>query len=220
MRKLILAPSWATKCLEQFGQNRAGLPNFRCIWGPSRTYIVGGFWQDTGRSEYRRRLRYGTDPKWILERWRPPQTYGLPEMWEANQVTPDGFYTVGPFPAQGDYECVIKFSVEKGMSGYVPLEPGMVETAARLCWMGRVENYSDLRRLHEDELLQKERAQDEAFNLLWEERQHSHKGGLAIGAHAKYNHQEEIDDYARRIERANAFVNADEFNSGFGQRVN
>src|SRR5215467_12356812 len=98
MRKLILAPPWATKCLEQFGRNKAGEPNFRVIWGPSRTYIVGGYWDDTARHEYRRRVRYGTDPKWILERWRPPYVYGAPELWEANQVGPDGYYTVGPYP--------------------------------------------------------------------------------------------------------------------------
>lgn len=220
MRKLILAPTCATDCLKKFGMNRYGQPNYRVIFGPSRTYIVGGRWEDTGKSEYRRRLRYGIDPKWVLEKWRPAPIYGLPELWEMNQVTPDGFYAIGPFPARGDYECVMKFSIEKGPSGYVPLEPGMIEMAARLNWMGRVESYTDLRKLHEDELLQKERAQDEALDLAWEEKQHTHRGGLAIGAHAKYNHAEEIEDYARRIEKAGAFVNAQDFQGGFGQKVN
>ena len=53
------APEWAQGALAKFGVNPYGEPNFRVIWRPSRTKIVGGFWIDNARFEYRRMLMYG-----------------------------------------------------------------------------------------------------------------------------------------------------------------
>lgn len=177
---------------------------------------MGGFWQDTGNSEYRLRPRYGFDPKWILERWRPAAIFGTPDSWDQQTITPDGFYSIGPFPAHGRFESCGPFSTGKGISGYVPLEPGMVELTARAVWMGRINSYGDIREVLMRQELAKERAQDETFDLMWDEQQLT-RPNLTIGAGGAFDKQKEIDDYARKIERANAFVDARQFRRGFRQ---
>ena len=114
--RLILAPSHQTVGLEKFGLNPYREPNFRVIWAPSRTRIIGGFWEDTARHEYRKLPKYGLSPRWILERWRPAAMYGTPQAWEREYITPDGFFAVGPFPVHGEYESceVFQLSDEKG----------------------------------------------------------------------------------------------------------
>jgi hypothetical protein len=209
------APAWATVGLRKFGCNPYGDLQFRVIWGPSRTRIIGGYWDDTGKSEYRRVPKYGLDPKWILERWRPPTIYGTPEMWDLQTSTPEGFYAIGPFPAHGEFELCERFSTCKGLAGYVPLEAGLIELTARAVWMGRINTYSDIRRIHEDEELAKERAHDQKFDEMWDERQLT-RPGLTLGPGGAFNKQAEIDDYARRIERAGAYVGSG-FKPGFRQ---
>ena len=222
--RLIEAPSWATEGLKKFGKNPYGQWNFRTIWGPSRTKIIGGFWADNGHHEYRRVPKYGIQPRWILERWRPASLYGTPQNWDREYVTPDGFYAVGPYPAHGEYESCEVFQAKddagrpiKGWRGFVPLEAGLLELTARAVWMGRINTYSDIRIALRDEELAKERKQDPKMDEMWADKQHAHKGGLVIGAHANYNHQQEIDDYARRIEKAQAWIRRDNFKQGFRQ---
>src|SRR5579859_5050610 len=136
--RLVLAPQWATEGLKKFGKNPYGEPNFRCIWGPSRRRIIGGYWNDNGRHEYRKTPKYGLQPRWILERWRPASLYGTPQNWEREYVTPDGFYAVGPFPSHGECESCEIFQAKddagrpiKGWRGFVPIEPGLLELTAR-----------------------------------------------------------------------------------------
>lgn len=217
MNRLTLAPPWAGKVLERFGFNPYGEPIFRVVWGPSVTKIVGGFWMDNGKSEYRVTPKYGYDPKWILERWQPACEVGTPEVWDEQTRTPDGFYGIGPFPAHGRYLHCTTFSTQKGFGGYVPLEPGLVELAARAVWMGRVASKSEIAIEIRDSELAKERAQDADFDAMWAEKQLS-RDGLSIGAGGTFNKQQEIDDYARRIERSRAFVNARTFKPGMTQQ--
>lgn len=220
--RLILAPEWTTVGLKKFGENRYGEPNFRVVWAPSRSHIIGGFWADTGRHEYRRVPRYGLTPRWILERHRPASLYGTPEAWDREQVTPDGFYAVGPFPVRGEYESCEIFQAKdedgramKGWRGFVPLEPGLVELTARAVWMGRINTYSDIRIALRDEELKKEYAKDRRFDALWAEKQAIHSG-LTLGYGKGFvNKEQEIEDYARKIERVGAYVNARRFVPGF-----
>ena len=221
--RLILAPPQQTVGLEKFGLNPYGQPNFRVVWAPSRTRIIGGFWEDIAHHEYRRLPKYGVSPRWILERWRPASMYGTPQAWEREYVTPDGFYAVGPFPVHGEYESceVFQLSDEKGKAikgwgGFVPLEPGMVELAARAVWMGRINSYSDIRIAVRDEELRKERDSDRRFDQNWEERQTIHKG-LTMGRGGFVNRAAEIEDMARRIERVGAWVSGKKFRKGFKQ---
>lgn len=211
------APDWAREVLARFGVNPFGEPQFRIVWGPARTYVIGGSWPD-GSIEYRRMPKYGLDQKWILERWRAAVHYGTPEQWMFDTMTPEGMLAIGPFPVYGEYECSEVFSVCAGPAGYVPLEPGLVEMTARAVLMGQQRSYSDIRTQNQRDAERKQQAEDRQFDEMWESRQHAHKGGLVIGAHAKYNQQEEIEDYARRIERVGAYVDARKFRPGFDQK--
>lgn len=221
--RLILAPSPHSAGLAKFGRNPYGEPNFRVIWAPSRTRIIGGFWEDIAHHEYRRVPKYGLSPRWILERWRPAGMYGTPEAWDRQYVTPDGFYAVGPFPVHGEYESCEVFQLQddkgkpiKGWAGFVPLEPGLVELAARAVWMGRSNSYSDIRIAVRDEQLRKERQNDRRFDENWAEQQTVHQG-LTIGRGGFVNRAQEIEDMARRIERVGAFVSGKKFKKGFKQ---
>lgn len=211
------APDWAREVLGRFGVNPYGEPHFRMVWGPARTYIIGGLWPD-GKIEYRRVPKYGSDQKWILERWRAAVHYGTPEQWASDTMTPEGMFAIGPFPVYGEYESCEVFSTGKGPLGYVPLESGLIEMAARAVLMGQQRSYWDIRQNLADEYHAKEQEANANFDATWEERQHAHKGGLVIGAHAKYNQQEEIEDYERRILKAKAWIDASRFRPGFDQR--
>jgi hypothetical protein len=215
--RLIEAPQWCARVLRRFGLNPYGQPIFRCIWGPSATKIVGGYWMDSGTSEYRVTKRYGDDPKWILERWQPASEIGTPQSWDASTLTYDGFYGIGPFPAHGRYLHCTTFSVAKGPQGYVPLEAGLVEMTARAVWMGRTLSKADIAIAERDESLAAERAQDANFDALWDEKQLSRQG-LSIGAGGAFNKAEEVADMERRIERAGVFIDGRKFKTGLKQQ--
>lgn len=222
--RLIEAPPRMTEGLDKFGHTPYGGRVFRVVWAPTRTRIVGGYWQDVSRHEYRRTLKYGTSPRWILERWLPASRYGTAEAWYRDTVTPDGFYGVGPFPVHGEYESCEVFQAKdsngraiKGWAGFVPLEPGLVELTARAVWMGRINSYSSIRIAVRDEELQKERDKDRRFDENWKEHQATREG-LSIGYGGGFvNKAQEIEDMARRIERANLYVTQDRFRRGFRQ---
>lgn len=222
--RLILAAPHLTSGLSKFGCNSYGEPNFRTVWAPSRTRILGGFWADRGVHEYRRVPKYGLTPRWILERWRPASMYGTPEMWDRSYVTADGFYSIGPYPTHGEYESCEVFQAKdengraiKGWGGFVPLEPGLVELTARAVWMGRINSYSDIRIARRDEALREEREKDQRFDEQWRERQ-AVREGLSLGYGSGFvNKAEEIEDYARRIQRAQAWIDAKKFRQGFKQ---
>jgi hypothetical protein len=223
--RLILAPEYQTQGLKKFGFNQYGQPIFRVVWGPSRTKILGGFWEDVARHEYRRTPKYGLQPRWVLERHLPASRYGSPRTWDRDTITNDGFYGVGPFPVHGEYESCEIFQAKdgngrpiKGWAGYVPLEPGLVELAARAVWMGRINSYSDIRIALRDEELRKEREKDQWFDQQWDEHQ-AVREGLTIGYGGKsVNKAQEIEDYARKIERVGAYINRARFSPGFKQR--
>lgn len=222
--RLIQAPESMTRGLEKFGRNQYGQPIFRVIYGPSRTRIIGGFWEDKHVHEYRRLPKYGLTPRWIMERYLPASRYGSPEQWQREYVTSDGFFAIGPFPVHGEYESCEVFQAKdergkpiKGWGGFVPLEPGLVELTARAVWMGRINSYSDIRIAHRDEELRKERESDQRFDENWKERQATREG-LTMGRGGFVNKAAEIEDYARRIQRAQAWIDRKDFQPGFSQK--
>lgn len=214
MIHLQLAPDWAQKPLIKFGVNRYGQPRFRVVWGPSVTKtVVSGFGPD---ARYAKLLKYGSDPKWILEQWVPCDK--SPEQWVEQTVTPDQFLCLGPYPSHGTYECSEKFSVAPGIQGYVPLEPGCIEMTARAVMAGKLQTVGSNKQAIEAEFAATEKERDRQFDDMWEDRQHAHKGGLTIGAHAKYNQSEEVQDYVRRLLNSPAALNhARKFRPGFSQ---
>jgi len=123
--------------LNKAGKNRFGGPNFRIIWGPDRMEWIGGLWVDrdetTGlvlrrKAEERHVPRYSVaKPRWIVEKWLPPEMYGSPETWiRENEVRdPDtneiliGIQGMGPYPVEGEYEQCFTFEDDKG-NAYKP----------------------------------------------------------------------------------------------------
>jgi len=179
--------------------------------------IFGGYWDDTGKTEYRLVQKYGPSPQWALELWRPPTIYGGPEIWERQTMSQDGFLTCGPFPAHGDYECLHKFSAKNADDGGILPEPGLILYLVMEQKLLRTFSEAQRKAVYEDEQVKAERRQDADFDDMWAEKQLS-RPGLTLGAAGAFNKQQEIDDYARRIERANAFVDARRMRTGFRQQ--
>jgi len=211
------APPHYAKLLERFGRNPYGQNIYRLIWAPSRMRIFGGYWNDTGKREYRLVQKYGPTPQWALEVWRPATIYFSPEIWNRQTVSADGFLTCGPFPVHGEYECLNKFSAKNADDGGILPEPGLVLYLVMEQRLLRAFSESQRKAVYEDEAAKGERSQDADFDDMWKEAQLS-RSGLSIGAAGAFNKQQEIDDYARRIERANAFVDARKFRQGFKQQ--
>jgi hypothetical protein len=116
-------PDWITHRVNRIGgMNRYGRPNFRVIWGGNRTHKVGGKFKSviyvesgiigqkkgvvTDVPEIRTLLKYHPF-RWHLERWVPPEFYGLSEDWYRETWDEEcGFHTQGDYPSEGDYEHV------------------------------------------------------------------------------------------------------------------
>jgi len=211
------APPQYAKLLSRFGRNPYGQNIYRLIWAPSRMRIFGGYWDDVAKWEYRLTPKYGPTPQWALEVWRPSITYGSPEIWEAQTVAPDGYLSCGPFPAHGDFECLHKFSAKNADDGGILPEPGLILYLVQEQRLLRAFSESQRKAVYEDEAAKSERRQDADFDDMWKEAQLS-RSGLSMGAAGAFNKQQEIDDYARRIERAQAFVDARRFRPGFKQQ--
>jgi hypothetical protein len=124
-------PSWVAE-LAKAGTNRVGGPNFRIVWGPDRLEWIGGLFVDRDEStgivirrvaEERQVPRYSVaKPRWIVEKWLPPEYYGSPDSWyRENQATdPDtgeiliSINAMGPYPSEGEYEQCFTFEDDKG----------------------------------------------------------------------------------------------------------
>lgn len=116
------------------GSNLYGEPNFRIVFGASRTEILGGDWPGIGVC-YKRVPRYG--PRWVLEIWVPPLRYGSPEEWEELTVKQYGgvrIATMGAFPSRGDYEHLVTLEQD---GEFVQLTPHVVESAITLVHASR-----------------------------------------------------------------------------------
>ena len=212
------APASYQDILAKYGRNFYGENIFRLIWGPSRKYLAGGYWEETGKFGYRWLPKYGSlNNRWMIERYMPPSVYGTSETWEARTVSPEGFLQAGPYPAYGGYECASVFSVGMGPGGYVPLEPGTVDLQARLIWMGRTLSIWDIRGTHRDEAEEKERASDRGFDEMWDAAHHT-RPGLTVGPGGRYDGEAEINAYRQRLlEHQDAWVRKEDHQAGFYQ---
>lgn len=76
------------------------------VSGPRESYIVGGFWTDTGAHAYRLVPRYPGSKDFFLEKWLDAGFFGSPRAWLENREQ-DGFLPLGPYPAHGMYVAVI-----------------------------------------------------------------------------------------------------------------
>lgn len=118
------APQWIQDRLTKLGGlNPHNEPNYRVIWGGSRTHRVGGMFNKvievkdemiigkvvsivTRVAEVRTLLKYHPR-RWHLERWRGPEFYGLREDWYRDSWDEESqLHTMGDYPDKGDYEHV------------------------------------------------------------------------------------------------------------------
>jgi hypothetical protein len=113
--RLIAPKEYQVRLTKIGGLNRYGDPNFRVVWSDNRYELAGGMWEDpstkTAVAEYRHQVKYDLpQPKWILERWLPPEFYGTPQSWYWENLCPySGLSLLGPYPYKGDYESCYTF---------------------------------------------------------------------------------------------------------------
>ena len=212
------APAWTQDILKKYGLNPYGEPIFRISFLPARFYLVGGYWEQEDELTYKQAAKYGIrENKWMMERWIPASTYGSPETWEKQTMTPEGFLGVGPFPCYGEYECASIFSTGRGPEGYVPLEPGMVDLQARCIWIGKSLTVWDIRNSIKSEEEMKEARQDEQFDRMWEDVQLTRKG-MTIGSGISYNPAAQQEEYKKRLlKHRKSWVPKQNFDKGFRQ---
>jgi len=103
------------------GFNRFGGSNVRIAWAPDLFMHAAGEWNDFSAAgtlirtvrEIRTIPKYPQiGDRWIIERWRQPETYGSPEDWaEQNRqaFACENFDLLGPYPLRGEYEHVFTF---------------------------------------------------------------------------------------------------------------
>ena len=181
--------------------------------------MVGGYWEQTQEFTYKLAPKYGiNEHKWVLEKWLPASQYGSPEWWDVQTSTNEGFFSCGPFPIHGDFECITIFSTGRGDSGFVPLNAGMLDLQARLVYAGYGQSNYEIKTLILDEVAVKTSQEDVQFEANWEDQQYSHKG-LTVGASGTYNPDLAFQTYMEKLLALgeNVFVASEDFNKGFAQ---
>src|SRR6266850_891835 len=151
----------------RIGFNKFGGPRYRLVWAPDRYELSYGIWHDWDENlgvnernyiskngdelnkprrvveEFRWTPKYPLDlTKWILETWRPPESYGTPLQWfsstqeggtcQWNQFLNKSIPVLGDYPWYGDYEY----------TGYAFPNEALTE-AIILNAVGRMEHHID-----------------------------------------------------------------------------
>jgi hypothetical protein len=102
--------------LDRFGKNPAGLPIYRLVWSENKLTPL----DDELIQEY----DYDP-PRWVIEKWLPPEMYAGSEILYAfRQAT--GGVRQGPYPRAGYY-------VEVSPNPFVPGVPLSAEVVALVC---------------------------------------------------------------------------------------
>jgi len=122
------------------GINRFGEANYRAVWGWNRLAWIGGKFEDRDehgallreRVELRQEPKYPAVNRWHIERWLPPETYGLPRTWYAQTIERENGISIpalGPYPSRGEYEHC--FTLESPRGEFVQLTSTIAEHIAR-----------------------------------------------------------------------------------------
>jgi hypothetical protein len=106
------------------GINRFGDPNFILVWGQTRTWKIFGT-DARGRKGQHTVLQFGGVPAWHLMAWKPPETWGTPELWYALTWDPESkTHGLGDFPWRGDYApCRFNLYVRRMIGGGLHFDP-------------------------------------------------------------------------------------------------
>ena len=102
------------------GLNRFGEPNFIIVWGQTQTQTIYGDMAGVGRGQHVI-LQFGGVPAWHIMEWKPPETFGTPQMWYTLtwDVESDK-HALGEYPWRGLYvPCSFNLYVRKVIGGGV-----------------------------------------------------------------------------------------------------
>ena len=102
---------------ERFGLNRFGTSNYRMAWGETETMRVAGF------NGYEDRLLCGNIACWNLMRWRPPEAFGSPELFDIVNRDPDtGLCILGEYPYEGQYDVLQPLMTKEFKNGRLVID--------------------------------------------------------------------------------------------------
>jgi len=158
------------------GANRLGEPNYRAVWGWNRLAWIGGKFEDRDehgvllreRMELRLEPKYPAVNRWHIERWMPPETYGLPPSWYAQTVERDNGISIpalGPYPSRGEYEHC--FTLEGPHGEFIQLAPTIAEHIARAIeWSRKFPQSAKRRQLYDREGREERSYENWAYGLL------------------------------------------------------
>lgn len=132
--------------LARFGLNPYGEPLLRLSFSPRLTRLIGGIWEEDGRSEYRR-VQIDKREHWLLEKWFPRRTFGEPQSWYESAGI-DGLLPNGPYPYRGQYLEVFRFET-------IP-DPGLLAFSCRLAMIAPRRKASEIKAGHLEAERQKE----------------------------------------------------------------
>ena len=118
------------------GLNRFGEPNFILVWGQTETQTIYGDMQGVGRGRHTI-LEFGGVPAWHIKEWKPPETFGTPQMWYTLTWDAESDkHALGEYPWRGLYvPCSFNLYVKRVIGGGVEYDPKtgqVVEKPSRL----------------------------------------------------------------------------------------
>ena len=97
----ICPPEFQEAIDERFGLNRFGGPRFKLAWSETETHTVQGPWG------YTERLLCPNIPCWVILRWRAPECFGTPRLYELINRDPEPICALlGEYPYEGKWEIV------------------------------------------------------------------------------------------------------------------
>jgi len=158
------------------GANRLGEPNYHAVWGWNRLAWIGGKFEDRDehgvllreRMELRLEPKYPAVNRWHIERWMPPETYGLPPSWYAQTVERENGISIpalGPYPSRGEYEHC--FTLEGPHGEFIQLAPTIAEHIARAIeWSRKFPQSAKRRQLYDREGREERSYENWAYGLL------------------------------------------------------
>lgn len=117
------------------GFNRFGDPNFVLVWGQTATEVIYGQMADGKRGRHEV-MQFSGVPAWHMLQWKPPETFGTPEIWYRMTWDPvDEVHALGEFPYRGLlFPCTFNLYVKRIEGGgiYYDTKGRVVEKPTKL----------------------------------------------------------------------------------------
>lgn len=152
-------PAFCDAICRRYGLNRDGESVWRVRWCPDRVTLFGGYWDESGRFDYKRVRRYGSQKKWMLEKYVPAKDFGDPATWGGRTANTEGYLNQGPFPIEGTYICTHMFEE--------PLTPTLVyRTIQSVAYSHLLSTWQIADQMYQ-QAAEQEKESDERFDREW-----------------------------------------------------